>query len=146
MKALLIAIKAQLQTSLTYIRDSDIYITPHENYIPNAVRPPCVGIKDGTIQRTPIMGGCEESKMAVKIVPYVQLQKNEASIMGDAAAGQKGVLDVAADIESALNNNLLSISGMQDAYCDTSAESEMFGDDREALHRKIITVNYEKEG
>jgi len=145
MKALLTAIKAQLQTTLTYIRDRDIYITPHENFVPNAVRPPCVGIKDGAITRDPLMGGCVESKLSVSIIVFVQLQKDEASIMGDTATSKKGVLDIADDIETALNNNLLSITGLQHAYCDASAASELFGDERESLQRKIITCNYEKE-
>jgi len=145
MKSLLTAIKSQLQTSLTYIRDRDIYITPHENFIPHAVRPPCVGIKDGRIGRDRLMGECVESKMAVSIIAFVQLQKDEASIMGDASTSKKGVLDICADIETALNNNLLDLSGIQGAWCESSAPSEMFGDDRETLQRKIITVNYEKQ-
>ncbi len=146
MKSLLSAIKTQLQTSLTYIRDSDIFITPHENYIPHAVRPPCVGIKDGNIQRTPSMGGCVESALTVFIIVFVQMQKDEASIMGDVSTTKKGVLDVCSDIETALNNNLLSLSGVTHAWCASSAQSELFGDERESLQRKILTVIYEKEG
>ncbi|OQY41845.1 MAG: hypothetical protein B6240_14690 [Desulfobacteraceae bacterium 4572_87] len=145
MKTLLTAIKAQLQASLTYIRDSDIYITPHVNFIPNAARPPCVGIKDGAIKREAIMGDCVVSTMSVSIIVLVQLQKDAASIMGDTTTSKKGVLDICDDIENALNHNLLGITGLQHAYCEASAASEMFGDDRESLQRKIITCNYEKQ-
>jgi len=145
MKALLTAIKTKLQTDLAYIRDGDIYITPHENYIPNHVRPPCVGIKDGRISRTRGMGGCVMRTMIVRVIVYVQLAKSEASIMGDEATEQNGILDIDADIQSALDNNLLSISGVQDAFCEVSQESELFGAERESLQRKIITVTYEQE-
>lgn len=145
MKELLNAIKAQLQTDLTYIRDGDIYITPHENYIPNHVRPPCVGIKDGPVVKEHLMGGCARYSMSVSIVAFVQLAKDEASIIGDSSTSKKGVLDISDDIETSLDDNLLSITGMQAALCSGSAESELFGDERETLQRKIITCNYEKE-
>ncbi len=145
MKELLTAIKVQLQTDLTYIRDGDIYITPHENYIPNHVRPPCVGIKDGDIERDEGMGGCVGSKMIITLIPYVQLAKDEASIMGDSPAGKKGVLDIAEDIETALNGNLLGITGLQGAFCRSSQGSELFGDENDSVQRKIITCKYEKE-
>ena len=145
MKGLLTAIQTHLRTSMTYMRDKDIYITPHENYIPAGVRFPCVGIKDGDIDGTDCMGGGKESRMKVTIVPFVQLAKAEATIMGDAATGKKGILDVSDDIMGALNKNLLGISGLESASCKKSTGSETFGDDEEALQRKLITAIYEKK-
>jgi hypothetical protein len=57
MKTLLSAIKKELQDKLTNIRDTDIFIAPHINYIPASVRMPCVAIKDGKIQRKELTGG-----------------------------------------------------------------------------------------
>ena len=146
MKALLTAIQTQLRTSLTYIRDSDIYITPHENYIPGQVRPPCVGIKDGVIDRRELAGGMMEYILNVAIVIMVQLSKDDANIVGDTAAGKKGVLQIADDVHAALDENLLNITGMQEAVSNpTEAGSELFGDEKEALQRKVINYQYVKE-
>jgi len=146
MKELLNAIKAQLQDDLSYIRDADIYVTPHENYIPNQVRPPCVGLKDGPVTRTMMdRGGSWETRLEVKIVCYVQLAKDEASVMGDTGTGKKGVLDIIDDINASLDNDTLSISGMKEATLASESESEMFGDEKEGLQRKIVTYLYTRE-
>lgn len=145
MKELLTAIQTQLRTSLTYVRDSDVFITPHENYIPSGVKFPCVGIKDGDVDGTDLMGGCEENKLSVTIIPYVQLAKSEAAVMGDAATGKNGIIEISDDIKTALDGNFLGIAGMQDASCKKSKASEMFGDERDTLQRKIITATYEKQ-
>ncbi len=146
MKALLTAIQTQLQTDLTYIRDSDIYIAPHENYIPSQVRPPCVGIKDGRIDRKELASGMLEVTLNVTIVIMVQLAKDEASIMGDTATSKKGVLEISDDIQEALDENLLDIDGMQEAYSPSEEGSVLFGDEKEALQRKLITYQYIREG
>lgn len=145
LKELLTAIKAQLQTDLTYIRDLDIYVTPHANYIPNATRLPCVGIKDGGISRNELPGGMWGVTLTVKLVVYVQLAKEEASIMGDTASSKKGVLDIVDDIHTTLDENLLDITDMQEAFSSAESESEMFGDDEDAVQRKIVTYQYVKE-
>jgi len=146
LKELLTAIQTQLRTEKTYIRDSDIYITPHENYIPSQVRPPCVGIKDGAIARRELAGGMMEYTLNVTIIVFVQLHKSAAAIMGDAAAGKKGVLEIADDIHVSLDENLLDITGMQEAVSGaTEAGSELFGDEKEALQRKMINYQYVKE-
>jgi hypothetical protein len=145
MKALLTAIKSQLQTSLTYIRDRDIYITPHANYIPYAVRPPCVGIKDGTVKRVWEVRDAYTMLMSVSINVFVQLAKDEAAVMGDTSTSKKGVLDIIADIRTALDDNVLSISGMQVARSPQDVASELFGDERNTLQRKTITYEYQKQ-
>jgi hypothetical protein len=146
LKDLLTAIQTQLRTDLTYIRDSDIYIAPHENYIPGQVRPPCVGIKDGAIVRKELVSSMLEVTLNVTIVIMVQLAKDEASIIGDAATGKKGVLEIADDIHTALDENLLDIDNMQEAYSPSEEASVLFGDEKEALQRKLITYQYIREG
>ena len=145
MKKLLKAIQDQLKTDLTYVRDSDIYVTPHLNFIPASAKPPCVGIKDGGITRTELPGGMWEVVCTVSLVTYVQLLKDEASIMGDASAGKKGVLDIVDDIHSSLDENLLGITGMIEAFSPSETESEMFGDEKEGLQRKTVTYRYVKQ-
>lgn len=145
MKTLLSALKTAIQTDLDYIRNADVYITPHLNLIPSAVRPPCIGIKDGKITREELAGGYLEETLTVRIVAYVQLAKEEAGIMGDGAAGRKGVLDIASDIHESLDENLLGIAGMQAAFSPSEAESEMFGGIADGLQRKIIEYQYVRE-
>jgi hypothetical protein len=145
MKTLLSAIKKELQDKLTDIRDADIFIAPHINYIPASVRMPCVAIKDGKIQRKELTGGAVEETLTARLSVYTNLRKDEAAIMGDASANQKGILDLVEDVHSELHQNLLGISGMMSAMCTTEEESEMFGDDTAAVMRKIITYQYDQQ-
>jgi len=145
MRELLAAVKTQLQTGLDYVRDRDVNVVPSEGFIPAGVRFPCVGLKDGGLTRTELAGGMWEVVLTVKLVVYVQLLKEEASIMGDSAAGRKGVLEIAEDIHAALDENLLGINGMIEAFSPNEGESELFGDDSELLQRKVITYQYVKQ-
>lgn len=145
MKALLTAIESALQSGLDYVRDGDVFVTPDDNYIPEDVRFPAVGLKDGGISRMELPGGMLRVQMDVKIILYVQLAKNEAAIMGDAAGGRTGILDMADDIHAILDENLLSITGMQEAYSPSDQESLMVGDENETMQRKILSYRYVKE-
>lgn len=145
MRELLLAIQEQLRTDLTYIRNENIYITPHLNYIPNHVRPPCVGIKDGGITRTELSSGMWEVTMRVSLVTYVQLMKEEASIIGDSAANEKGVLEIVADINKSLDENLLNITGMIEAFSPSEPESQLFGNEEEGLQQKKNEFQYVKQ-
>jgi len=146
MKALLTAIKTQLRSDLTYVRDSDIFVTEDENLIPNAVKFPAVGLKDGPVQRIEMIGGMMEYRMTVKIIALVQLTKAEAAIMGDTSTGKKGILDLESDIHESLDENLLSITGMTEAVAAANQpESEVFGDEVEVIQRKVVGYEYVKE-
>lgn len=146
MKTLLTAIKARLQTDLTYIRDGDIFITPNLNIVPAGSRPPCIGLKDGPIRRVELAGSMMGYIMSVKIAIFVQLLKPEAAIIGDAATSKKGVLEITDDVHESLDENLLSISGMQSAVAaPNEPESDYFGDEKDGISRKILTYEYEKE-
>jgi hypothetical protein len=146
MHELILAIQQQLRSSLTYIREANIYVAPHIGYIPDTVNPPCIGIKDGSISRVETMGEMLNVTLRVSLVVYVRLLKSGAGVMGDSSINQKGVLEIAQDIHAALDENLLSIDGMQAAMVVTpEPESELFGDEVNLLQRKIITYEYEKE-
>ena len=144
MKALLNAIKSQLQTDLTYIRNSDIYVTEDERLIPEAVKFPAVAIKDGTVEYK-VLGRDEdqESDLLVKIIPYVRLLKPEAAIMGDTATGKKGVLDIIADCITSLKFNKLSGS-VNRAVPVAESESELLADEETAIQMKSLTMLYER--
>ena len=144
MKALLTAIKSQLQTDLTYIRNSDIYVTEDERLIPEAVKFPAVGLKDGRVDYE-ILGRAEdlEATLYVVIIAYVRLHKAESAIMGDTATGKKGVLDIISDIKTALRFNLFS-GDVQEADPISEAESELLADETTAIQMKSLTMRYKR--
>lgn len=144
MKDLLLAIKTALQDGINYVQDNDIYVAKHENIIPPATKFPCIGIKDGAINRTELIDGMMEYKLQVKIIIYVRIMQSEASIVGN-AAGEKGVLDVADDIHAILDENRLGLSNIIFGWSAGETESEWFGDETSSLQRKILTYEYEKE-
>lgn len=148
MKTLVQAIQTALRSGIDYIRDADIVIVPHINFLPNEVRLPAIGIKDGPVRRTELAGGMMRYAMQVKIAAWVQLMKEEAAIIGDIAGeGRKGVLDTATDIHAILDENLLSISGMTKAVSAANEpESEMILDaGKPVMQRKVLIYDYEKE-
>lgn len=145
MKSLLTAIKSQLQTDITYVRDREVYITEDEDLIPGEVKFPAIGLKDGPVTRKELAGGMWEVTLFVDVIVYVGLEKAEAAVMGDAASSQKGVLDIEDDILSSLDDNLLDISGMQEAFAGDSESSQTIGDEKDALQKKKTTFKYVKE-
>jgi len=142
-KTLLTAIKSQLQDDLTYIRHSDIYVTEDERMIPEAVKFPAVGLKDGEVLYTIETGDQETDELYVKAIVYVQLQKPEAAIMGDTATGKKGVLDIIADIKASLNDEKFSDT-YEAAIPVSESESELLADEETAIQMKSIMIRYSK--
>lgn len=147
MKDLLEAIKEHLQgdDNLDYVRDLDIEIVPHENYISHAFNQYYIGIKDGRITNTETAAGMVETRQQVKISLYVQLAKNEAAIVGDISTSKKGILEFADDVNNALDENLFDIAGMMEAFCPEENESRFFGDEKDTLQQKIMVFEYMKE-
>ena len=143
MDAMLSAIKTALQTSVTLVEDGNIFITPHLDYIPNGKTFPCIGIKDADIVNSESMGNCIARQGTVHIAAWVSMVNDETSIVGSVSV--TGLIDVCAQIENALNGNTLSLADVQWLFCNLSAASELLGDEREYLQRKIITATYEKE-
>jgi len=145
MKDLLSAVKSQLQTDLTYVRESDVYVTEDERLIPEAVKFPAVALKDGEIFYSSVsQGASEQSELAVKVIAYVQLRKPEAAVMG-AATGQKGVLEIIADIKSALRDDLLS-GQADEVWLVSETASELLADESLAIQMKSITLRYVRYG
>ena len=147
MKILLAAVKSALQAGLSgTVRPSDVYITPHVNYIPRSVRMPCVAIAGNGAERTELIGGAHATMAKVMVVVYVDLAKEEAVIMGDAATGQKGLLDLADAVCSILDGNTLGVANVLWAQCHTESASELFGNETAMVCRKILDYDYTMEG
>ncbi|WP_319543159.1 hypothetical protein [uncultured Pseudodesulfovibrio sp.] len=142
MKELLNAIR----TALEGIERVTVFVTPDENFLPHEVRLPAIGIKDGSDRRSEGVSMTMSSTIEVKIIPWVKLAKDEASILGDPASGEMGIIDLSSAIHVVLDDNLFSISGLESAFSSSETGSKLLGDERELLVNKVITYNYEKEG
>ena len=98
MKDLLLAI----QTSLREIegpRDGDVFLSPDKDLIPETAKFPCIGIKDGRVDRSDLMGDVTELGLPVEIIVYEKLIKNDQAILS--------VFDLTAEIHRKLKENHL---------------------------------------
>lgn len=143
MKTLLLAIQTALRAGLTDIREADIFITPHVNYLPPGVKAPAIGIKDGVVRVFEHPGESQETRIQVSLAVWVEFFAGEESILG--RTDRDGVLDICADVHGVLAGNTLGVPGVIWARPLSETESEMFGDGSRGLTRKIITYEYEKE-
>lgn len=149
MKELLTAVKNHLQSDgdLSYITDTNIVITPDLDMVPVSLEFPGLLIKDGNIQRIVHTNIKWEVRMTVLIAILQQLKSGDVSIMGQTSPKVYGVLDMADDLHTSLNENLLNITGMESAFpgeVETETETIGYASDL-VLQRKIISYEYQKE-
>ena len=93
MKGLLLAIRDRLQT-IDGIQNSNVFLSPDPDIIPDQKTFPAIGIKDGQVTRSALSCGVIELTLAVEIYVY------ETQILGDGAT--LSVLDIAAAIHDRL--------------------------------------------
>ncbi len=145
MDKLLLAIQKELQTKMTGVRAGDIYITPSLVFRPHGVMLPCVGIKDGKVIHKYLAGGAMEYTMAVRLVVFVKLTNKEAAIVGGNPTGQIGILAMNKQLIALLNNNLLGITGMEEARVTEDPESLFYLSDKQEMYqRKELGLQYQK--
>jgi len=146
MKELIEAIKVQLQgdASLSYISDTDIFITPDPDMIPISAGFPALGLKDGPVDHLVETSENWEVHYQVNIIIYQLLKAGEIPIIGQTMPRIYGVLEIRDNIHNSLNDNLLSITGMELAFPVEETESETIGYEDMILQRKIITYEYQK--
>ena len=145
MKDLLEAIQAALQTALRdYCRSGDIFITPDEDLLPHGVRFPAVGLKDGQIRRRELTADMREETLQVRVVIFQKTARDiGATIVGDAA--NRGVLEIAADIDAVLDENTLDLAGMLSAMCTDESASQAYLSETDGVQKKVLTYTYERE-
>ena len=144
MKSLLTAIKARLQSDLTYVRDRDIFVTEDEIVLPPATKFPAVGLKDGPVEWSIMSSGpSKQQAMSVMVIAYAGIVKPEASIMGDTATGKKGVLEIIDDVRASLDENTLS-DEVSNAEVISESAREILLDEEESIQKKTITFRYER--
>lgn len=128
--------------SASWMRDESIYVAPGVEYIPRAVRPPCVALSDGDIRNEfrAGNGAMVSSLYRVDIAVYSSLMRDEASILG--YLDDRGLIQIVDAVHEALDENLLGISGVAKARCESESGCEMFGEPGEFLVRKIIQYSW----
>ncbi|MDP8275898.1 MAG: hypothetical protein RAO92_05800 [Candidatus Euphemobacter frigidus] len=146
MKALLAAIRTALQgsTDLSYVTDTNIFVTADENLIPVTVGFPAIGIKDGSILRVTEDSQTWEPGLFVNVFVYQILKEGDVSIMGQTDPRIYGVLEIADGIHAVLYDNKLGISGMEVALPQDEGESEWMAGEDLSLVKKRVTYRYQK--
>jgi hypothetical protein len=141
MKELVLAVKSRLQTdsNLSYVRDTDIWITEDESILPVHTKFPAIAIKDGAVRNEQMLTGNYLQHAQVRITVYQQVLKSEESIVGT-----HGVLDMAADVITSLIDNSLSLTGIQNVFPVAEDASQLFGDEEEMIQRKTIIMDYKR--
>jgi hypothetical protein len=99
METILAALKSSIPSALREIRA--VHILPDPDLLPESAQFPCVGLRDGDSDFSEGMAQTEEESGSVLIYVYVQILKEEASIMGEGS--KKGVLRLVKDLRAALN-------------------------------------------
>ncbi|MFW5490429.1 MAG: hypothetical protein ACNI3A_18730 [Desulfovibrio sp.] len=145
MRDLLIAVRDALRASpvLNYVRGCDVYVTPYEGFIPHGAKFPALGVKDGDVVRKELAGGYLDETLRVTVCVYSQEHDPEEAVIGNTR--RQGIVDIARDVNRVLDENLLGLDGMISAFCAREAASELFGDDRELLQRKLLTFEFIRE-
>jgi len=148
MKELLAAIETALKAAagLSYITDATgIWITPDEDILPMTATFPGIGIKDGPITRIVHTNIKWEVHMRAGIIIYVKLSAGDTALMGQTLPLIHGDFDIADAIHTALNENYLGITGMEQAFCTGEQESQITGDQDFVLLKKRLDYEYIKE-
>lgn len=136
MKTLLTSIRTALQTSIADVRSRDIFLTPDADMLPESAKLPCIGIKDGKLTRTELMGGCTEKNMPVEISVYVRLLRDDEAI--------EALLDICESAVDALADNLLNDYVKEVSVGDETPIHLLFQKDAMII-RKTIFMQYVRE-
>jgi len=121
MKAILSALKSAIPAGISAIKKCGVL--PDPDILPQGVEFPYAGLKDGDTSRTEGMGQTVSEVKSVLIYVYVQILKEEASVMGDGS--KKGVLDLMQDLVNLLDWNALG-GIVSHAFCSEIMASETF--------------------
>lgn len=146
MRDLILAIKKQLQDELDYIRERDIYITPHIGFIPQGAMYPCIGIKVGKNEHSYGAGHSKENEQYVRLAIFQDLAREELSIIGDSGSNVKGLLEINEECIEALENKKLGVPGVISAIVVADPEADFFDDGNGSeIQRKQLGFKYERQ-
>lgn len=136
MHTLLTAIQDILQNLPQLPRKSDCYVTPHVNYMPTGTRLPCLGLKDGGINRAELAGEMAELSMKVLLVGFVNMKTDGGKVMSE-------IYELLDDATAMLVGADLGIAGMAGPDVGPDSPSEMFlADNKQWIVKLVRTLTY----
>lgn len=143
MDALITAALAKLKTDITYVRDVDIYVTEDLELIRMAGGYPAIALKDGGTTLATETANQGEDVLTLKAGIYTKLHKPGAAIMGDASAGEKGLLVMAKEVLVALDSTFSGVADLSEQV--SIGESRALPiDETRALQMIDVTLRYSR--
>jgi len=138
METIFKALKSAIPAAMREIKAA--HVLPDPDYLPESVQFPCVGLRDGDSDFSEGMDRTEDESGSVLIYVYVQILKEEASIMGEGP--KKGVLRLVKDLRTALNWSTLG-GVVKHFYCpEVMASETMFKGEDVFVQRKGCRFEY----
>jgi len=128
---------------LINVDDANIYIAVSLDVVPSASAFPCIGIKDGSIERERISDWAWNVHMELHIGIYQLLQAGEKAAMGTDPQ-VFGLLDLVTEVRTVLDHNYLNVAGVYMQSLAQEEESELLDATEMAVQRKILTYTYSK--
>jgi len=140
MDRLLIAVQAALQAGLSGLRDSDIFIAPHPDYVRPGSRFPAIGIKDGPVERIEDFGGQLTIRRSVHLCLFTQNVKPDGSMLFE-------LIGLVRAVHTVLDASTLDLDRYISAFCKKESESVLLYENEGAgaYLQKILTYQYEAE-
>lgn len=142
MKTLLIAIRDYLRadTTLSYVQDRSIFITPDEYWLPDSITFPAISIKDGSAFNDQRL--CKNYLQDSMVI--VNLYQQAINDPEQLVIGSNSVLDMAGTVKTSLIDRKFSISGLQNAFISEEGASENFQDKTGSkyIQKKAIIIKY----
>ena len=143
MRELLAEIQSVLREGLPYIRAGDIFISIDTEFFPNEVKFPCIGIKDGIIERSEAASNMLEKTFSINISLFSHLPKKVATaLIGDAT--NKGILDIEEDVHALLDDHVFDRFDI--VFCERSEPTQvLFVSESDIKMQKTLTYKFEGE-
>ena len=132
---LLLAIQTELKT-IPGIRPHDVFLSPGKNFVWPGAGWPCIGIKDGGVDRSELSGGVTELGLPVEIYIY--------DMMGDTDRAIKSVFAIRKKAHDLLKENDLN-GYVKDVEPGKESPVELLFRKDGMVLRKTLFYTYERE-
>jgi hypothetical protein len=134
-KTLLTTIQALIR-GIDGIGDADVFISADKGLTPRGARFPCIGIKDGQVERSFLMGDRTELTLPVEIYIYQQLKVSDKEILD--------VFDIASQVHALLQDNYLD-GYVKDVEPGRETPVQLLYQDTGMVMRKTLFYQYNRE-
>jgi hypothetical protein len=116
MRALLSAVAAHLASALAL----PVHVCPEEA-LPDSCSLPCLSLADGAVSVTSLAGGRREEELEAHVSCHLAPHEPETAL-----SGEGGLLELSAQVRSALEGQLLGLPGL--------VEARLVGEEPSRLH------------